>query len=500
MVEVKELEYETPKNKVNNINNVIEEIKICDLVINSENNLDSQNIKYIAKNKKYFHKQLYELEKIIFLQFDHKNISFSFLYNLCSLIEDCPEFINYSYQWKAIEYTNNLHQIYNNEILKIIIAKLIIVLINNYSGFNDFDQNIYDTKIKPIEEENKRIIINNIKYLKNMGLIWDINDIIKKKIDEILIEIIISLFKNNNFKDFEYMYQLLEQMDFEFIDLTEKMRINLLKYLNDENLFKYENNLFDEIKIDFFYFMLKYILKESYYIYQFPFLLKTRKILLDLFKNNKNKLYISHLDKGFRLRYTYVLKTLLDSKYYEKDLEQILKNKNLKKDRKISVQDYYSTKEKDKNENSSFCNTKEKKLINKKRKTFGGNISNILSPGVDNNTYLINKDISNKLNEISKSNKIININKENKLKIKKENRNSRIEIDEEEILQLIKDKIDKCSPNELMRINQRIYQMQFVYPYDKIDLIFNIHFNVKTKEIENVINGNDINIDYIKRE
>ena len=56
-----------------------------------------------------------------------------------------------------------------------------------------------------------------------------------------------------------------------------------------------------------------------------------------------------------------------------------------------------------------------KKLINKKQKTFRQNIFNNLSPGVDNNTYSINKDILNKLNKINKSNKIININKENKL-------------------------------------------------------------------------------------
>ena len=56
-----------------------------------------------------------------------------------------------------------------------------------------------------------------------------------------------------------------------------------------------------------------------------------------------------------------------------------------------------------------------KKLINKKQKTFRQNIFNNLSPGVDNNTiFSINKDILNKLNKINKSNKIININKENK--------------------------------------------------------------------------------------
>ena len=57
-----------------------------------------------------------------------------------------------------------------------------------------------------------------------------------------------------------------------------------------------------------------------------------------------------------------------------------------------------------------------KKLINKKQKTFRQNIFNNLSPGIDNILfYSINRDISKKLNNINRSNKIININKENKL-------------------------------------------------------------------------------------
>ena len=56
-----------------------------------------------------------------------------------------------------------------------------------------------------------------------------------------------------------------------------------------------------------------------------------------------------------------------------------------------------------------------KKLINKKQKTFRQNIFNNLSPAIDNNTiYSINNDILKKLNKINRSNKIINMNKENK--------------------------------------------------------------------------------------
>jgi len=63
-----------------------------------------------------------------------------------------------------------------------------------------------------------------------------------------------------------------------------------------------------------------------------------------------------------------------------------------------------------KNQKHIFIHTN-KKLINKKQKTFRQNIFNNLSPSVDNSFYSFNKNL---LNKLSKSNKIINIYNENK--------------------------------------------------------------------------------------
>ena len=83
-------------------------------------------------------------------------------------------------------------------------------------------------------------------------------------------------------------------------------------------------------------------------------MLKSRENILKLIKSNKNKLYISDLDKGLKVRYEYILKKFLDSKYYEKYINDIFyspqKNKN---DGKIQILIN------NKNNNSSSSNFKD---------------------------------------------------------------------------------------------------------------------------------------------
>ena len=66
------------------------------------------------------------------------------------------------------------------------------------------------------------------------------------------------------------------------IYLTQSMFDKLNKFLNlNENhiknyIIEKKEDLIDETKINFYYFLLKYILKNSFYIYRIPFLIKTR--------------------------------------------------------------------------------------------------------------------------------------------------------------------------------------------------------------------------------
>ena len=134
--------------------------------------------------------------------------------------------------------------------------------------------------------------------------------------------------------------------------------INLNNYIITEDI---KNRLYKEKIINFYYFLFKYILKESD-IYQIPLFLKSRENILKLIKSNKNKLFISDLDKGLKVRYEYILKKFLDSKYYEKYINDIFyspqKNKN---DRKIQILIN------NKKNNSSSSNFKEDRIAEQEK-------------------------------------------------------------------------------------------------------------------------------------
>ena len=306
--------------------NSIEEIKLLDLSTNEKISInDSNTLKGIYKKRKTYHKELYDLEKTINLVFDSQNNEVSFPFYSCLLIEDNIYIINYSYQWEAIKYVNKLHNNYkNNNIITILLAKIILVLIKNYINLENSNENIYKKYIVQIKEENQNIINENLEYLKDIGLNLKVKDLYDKKIDEILNDIIISLLNKN--KDIENMSKLLEQLDFEFKDLPEekieKLFNNILK---DENLLIDKNKLFDKKKINSYYFILKYILEKSFYISKIPLFSKTISNLVDLMKNDIFKLNIPDLDEDFKKRYEYVLETLLGKKYYENYLNTISK-------------------------------------------------------------------------------------------------------------------------------------------------------------------------------
>lgn len=434
-MEAKIIHYETPKEDIIDFVKPIDE-KQCKKLINILNNkINSKGLKimkYVFKEIKFFHNYLKENQEIINIKFDILYINLSSLFYLCLLMEDNTIYINYSYKRDIIEHFNNLHKIYNkNEIINIIIAKHIKALTYNYRGLEDFDEYLDEEKIKEIEVENNNIIRNNIQFLNDIGLNWNENDIYEKKIDELYIDIIIAVFNNNLFEDYEYMHELFEQLDFEFIDLTEIMRNKLLNYLDgkNKNLLIDKNFLIEEKNINYYYFILKYLLKEPSTIAQFPFLLSTRNQLIDLIKRGKAKIKISHLDKGIQMRYKYFFKTLLGSVFFEQNLTNIFEiseKKNIK-----------STKNYENKIKNNFKNERENEN--------------------DNN--------------------------------KKESRNDKIKIDKKIFEEYI-----KKSSYPYWKEKDFIYFTEFKYPYEKMLFIYNISFDIRTKTILNVIDGNDISI------
>jgi hypothetical protein len=142
--------------------------------------------------------------------------------------------------------------------------------------------------LEEIEKENRQIIKNNIEVFKEIGLSLNEDDILKKKIDEIYIEIINALISSKKIEDFEYSYNILEQLDLKNICLTKTIFEGIMKGMKGQNYKDYEINnvedLNDERKVNFYYLILEFIFKNSIYIYNVPFLLKVKKLFLGILK------------------------------------------------------------------------------------------------------------------------------------------------------------------------------------------------------------------------
>ena len=165
--------------------------------------------------------------------------------------------------------------------------------------------------------KNTKLNILNCGF--NYSDFVDINNNKYIKIDTIYINIIKSLIEGKNFDN---SFDVLKQLDFESIIITKEMFQKLKQILNDKenyikdfiiiNIF----DLIDEKKINFNYILLKYILKNSYYIYQIPFLLRTRAIIISIINSNLRKLLYLDMSIEIKEKMEYLLEVITDSKYY----------------------------------------------------------------------------------------------------------------------------------------------------------------------------------------
>ena len=105
---------------------------------------------------------------------------------------------------------------------------------------------------------------------------------------------------------------------------------NLNNILNSEECKYYIINniedLLNQKKTNFYYILLKYILKNTIYIYNIESLNKTRKIILELIKNKKDNIYNEIINSDFKDKIEYIIETFTDSKYYYEKYENSLNN------------------------------------------------------------------------------------------------------------------------------------------------------------------------------
>lgn len=290
----------------------------------------SKIIHYFYFSNEKIHNILYDEEKDIQINYDEKNDT-SYYFYLSLLIMARLEIINYKYNFEYVRKVfNKVKSINESQKYKLVImSKLLNVLITNYKGIigdedededegEDEDENKKNediNELKKIEEENNKIFTDNIIIFEEINLHFE--EIKTKNIDEIYIIIIKALIKLKKFEDYEYTYNIIEQLDLENIAITKLMLDELLKILKeDEDCINYYKitkieDLFNEKKINFFYILLKYVLKSPIYIYQITLLFDLKKFVMKLLNSNKISDKIIKSDKS-----QYLIWIFMDSEYY----------------------------------------------------------------------------------------------------------------------------------------------------------------------------------------
>ena len=297
-------------------------------ILEIENGLNG--IKLTNFLRQYINNILSEKVEIISIKNDNNKKEFASYFYLDLIINEKSKNINYTYSIEFLKEVNDERNIFKDKYKIIIIAKINIDLINNFKGTQKYNEDKDKVILDQLEQENMQVIQNNIQDFNSIGLNYDVEIIIKKKIDEIYIDIINALIKKKNFENYECIYNILNQLGFLDINLTnsilEKLKELLNRneeYMKDFLILKIED-FFNEKKTHFYFLLFKYILKDSINIYQFSFLLELKKTILSYLKKRFQKIIILKENNNIIEKIDFILKTILDSDYYWKNY---LKNK-----------------------------------------------------------------------------------------------------------------------------------------------------------------------------
>ena len=259
--------------------------------IMKEDNLEL--LKFFYFNRKQINELIYNEEEVI--EINSKIIKNKYIdyFYLTLLIEDNINILNYEYNLDFIKEINDQIKGTNNDYLReLMISKIIFVLIKNYKGTDEYDEND-KSEIEELEKHNLERIEYNVNKLKELNLESD--EIIITKIDEIYTGIIIDLIKTNKIDDIKYINNIIKQLDLENIYITKTIYDGLASILiSDSNYMKRykissKKDLYNDDIINFYYILFKYILKKPIYIYHIPFLDEARKKILEIIKNDREK-------------------------------------------------------------------------------------------------------------------------------------------------------------------------------------------------------------------
>ena len=296
---------------------------------NTNNKLNFKNIFYNIENIDII---LYEADKYIEIKEEDHNQSLTQYFYLIMLMNKNKNIINYLYCFDFIRKISDKK--YNKNLEKIIISKIKLELIDYYKEL-EIDEIIDDKEIKMIENENKLNIKNNLKIFEELGLKYNESDIEKINIDDLYVNIIYSLIINRKIEDYNYILNIFNQMNLSSIDVSKKIYDKLLEnsFFNSEYINKFSilsiKDLYDNKKINFYYILFSYILKETIYIYQIPFLNKLRKLILNIIKSNLNNLFINKT-KQWKSKISFLINKLCDCDYYKKKFNNYIDKFSIK--------------------------------------------------------------------------------------------------------------------------------------------------------------------------
>ena len=318
-------------------------------IINISKSEKEKMMQFLFFNRKRFHNILYDIEESY--NISNEKLSISELLYLSLLILEMPEIINYTYSIDFLR-TINTEFFIDKElkpIRKIILAKIMLILISNFKGEEEYDEDEFGEETEKMENETKNIITNNLNIFNEFNMNFD-NEIYYCKIENIYVEIIGSLIKHNKFNDYNYCMDIIEQIDIENININKTIFEGLSNILNSKenymNIYNLTNisDLLNENKINFYYILIKFILKNSYYIYNIDFLnsnikkfIKYIKIIFegkgslinnDIIHKDINNKKITEILEILSIKYYYNLFTNFLEKSKKIPINQGLERKN----------------------------------------------------------------------------------------------------------------------------------------------------------------------------
>ena len=307
--EIQSLDY-LVKAPLNNLISTFEDWgKLLNYLKESKSNIP-ENIYFSMTN---FHSILYKEEETINIGSYNIKIDLCSLFFLDLLIMENPETLNYEYSFDFIKNINDSNK-ETKSLRKALVSKIILELLKNYEGLDEYDENEDKEKVDELRQENEENIKNNIGDLKKLDSIFTDDYIKNEKLDDIYINIIGKLITSKKFEDSEYISDIMNQLDMENIHLSSAMFEKLSEILKESNLKDYtisKKEDLDNVKnINFYYILFKYVLKNHFFIYKNDFLLKARKIIIELLQKIDIMLFEIENEK-----LKYILQFFLDYGY-----------------------------------------------------------------------------------------------------------------------------------------------------------------------------------------